>query len=261
MLSLSKHFWNGFIVNLFAAVTFSFIINYMAYDMLMVFTDRELMITLYLLQYLFWSALIIVFVSGLLFNRWRVLSVWLMSIASLVLLPVGAFLLHGIFRSNNQLRFKQLSALDKKETMKWESITLFNADKILITSAVILGPSLGQVWISGSLVGVVLTSVSSIFLFNALRLNKRPILAWTSETVVITPNLFSDPLLIPPYLIKEMRINKVEMVIELKLDGRSEEIRLKKSQMKNADLGVLEQQFMQFLQRFNPAEVETPQSE
>ncbi|HKN02392.1 MAG TPA: hypothetical protein VJY31_00380 [Buttiauxella sp.] len=261
MQNLGRPFWTGFIINLFMVVIFSFVVNYMAYDMLMVITDRDLMIVLYLMQYLLWGALAVVFISTFLFSRWRRLSAWLMSIAALALMPTGAFLLHGILRSNSLATFSTLASLSKKENMEWEQVYLFNSDKTMITSAIFLGPGLGLAFSSGSLLGITLASIAAIFLYNGFRLHKRPVIAWTKETVVITPGLFSNPLIIAPILIKEIGINEVEIVIEIEYGNRIEEIRLKKSSIKNVDLNVLEQQFSQYLQRVNQVENEIAQSE
>lgn len=261
MKNLARCFWIGFVINLFAVMIFSAIFNYLAYEMLMVMTDRDLMIILYLMQNLFWGALAVVFISAFLFSRWRLLSVWLISIATLALLPMGAFLLHGILRSNSLATFSKLASLSKKENMEWEQVYLFNSDKVLITGAILMGPGLGLVFSSGSLLGIMLASIAAVFLYNGFRLHKRPAIAWTTETVVITPGLFSDPLLIPPILIKEIGINEVEIVIDIEYGNRTEEIRLKKSNIKNVDLNVLEQQFSQYLQRVNQVENEFARSE
>ncbi|MGB7800879.1 hypothetical protein [Buttiauxella sp.] len=261
MKNLARCFWIGFSINLFSAMIFSIVFNYLAYELLMVISNRDLMIVLYLIQNLLWGALAVVFVAAFLFSRWRQLSVWLMSIATLALLPVGAFLLHGILRSNSLAGFSKLASLSKKENMEWEQVYLYNSDKVMITCAVFLGPGLGLAFSSGSLPGIMLASIAAVFLYNGYRLHKRPVLAWTTETVVITPNLFSDPLLIPPVFIKEIGINEVEIVIDMEYGDRTEKIRLKKSSIKNADLNVLEQQFSQYLQRVNQGENELAQSE
>lgn len=251
MNELGKKFWNGFIINLFAVTIFSLMFDYLAYDRYMVVTDRRLMIILYILQYVFWGSLAIVFIGALLFTRCRTFSIFLMSLATLPLMPFGAFLLNGILRSKNQARFKQFTPLSKKASMEWEEIMLFNADKVLISSAVVLGPSLGQAYLSNSLLGIFVAPITAIYLFNGFRLNKRPVLAWTSEMVVITPNLFSESLLIPPALIEHIGINTTEIVLDIKCNDRIEKICLKKSQFKQVNLEELEQKFSQYLERVN----------
>lgn len=254
MSGLGKKFWNGFIINLFAVTIFSLLFDYLAYDQYMLVTDRQLTIMLYLLQYLFWGSLAIVFVGALLFTWSRTFSVFLMSLATLPLMPFGAFLLNGILLSNNQARFKQFVPLSKKEPMEWEEIMLFNTDKVLITSAAFLGPSVGMAYLSDSILAILVGSIAAIYCFNGFRLNKCPVLAWTSETVVITPNLFSESLLIPPVLIEQIAINEAGIVIDIKCNDRIEKIRLKKSQFKQVNLEELEQKFSQYLQRVNKPE-------
>jgi hypothetical protein len=154
----------------------------------------------------------------------------------------------------NLSRFKPFTPLSKKEPMEWEQFMLFNTDKVLITSAAFLGPSVGLAYLSNSILGIFVASIAAIYLFNGFRLNKCPVLAWTSETVVITPNLFSESLLIPPVLIEQIAINETGIVIDIKCNDRIEKIRLKKSQFKQVNLEELEQKLSHYLQRANQPE-------
>ena len=255
MSGLGKKFWYGFIINSLAVTIFYCVFEYLAYGRYMVVTDRDLIIILYMMQWVFWGSLAIILIGALFFKLSRTFSVWLMALATLPLMPIGAILLHGILLSNNQARFKQFAPLSKKEPMEWEVITLFNTDKIQITSAILLGSGSGLAYLSDSIVGIFVSSIAAIYLFNGLRLNKCPILAWTSETVVITPNLFSESLLIPPVLIKQIAINDSGMEIDIECSDRIEKIHLKKSHFKQVNLEELEQKFLKYLQHVNQSEV------